>query len=109
MKLHNCICCSRSHAVLDPFELAPMTPHEIDTTMLFFDQGNTKTGGTVLYSHDHETEKDIINATVIDLIPRDISTITFLTHGAKFGDTEYSTKFWKTLAEKLVMDVSTKV
>ena len=109
MKLHNCILCFRSPPDPDPFEMMAMTPHDIDTKMFLFDQVNIKNEGTVLFSHDHETENDIVNATAIELIPHHISTITFLTHGAKFGDVEYSTRFWKTLAEKLVMDVSTKV
>ena len=86
-----------------------MTPEDIDTRMRLFDQVNSKNNGPLLFYHDHHAGHDVVNMTAIDFIPGNVSTITFLTHGAKFGEVESSRTFWTTLAEKLVMDVSTNV
>ena len=86
-----------------------MTPEDIDTTMRLFDQVNSKNNGPLLFYYDHHADHDVVNMTAINFIPDNVSTITFLTHGAKFGEVESSRTFWTTLAEKLVMDVSTNV
>ena len=86
--------------------MAQMTPHQIDTEMLLFDHVNIKNHGAVLFHHEHGIESDIINTTTIGVIPRNISRITFLTHGASFGDAEATLGFWRPLQEELLMAVS---
>ena len=81
-----------------------MIPGEIDTKMRLFNHVNIETEGTMLFHHDHEIGSDIISATAIDLIPQNISCITFLTHGGTEGTEVH--QFWPTLAKELVMTVS---